>query len=124
MILCNHCGHQNKSEGPFCTFCGNRLPAEGNVVGRLILLGDQQREYLIAGVDRTIGRGASNDLVVDDEEVSAQHAKISFRDQSFWVQDLQSRNGTFVNGSRIGESTQLHNEDLLKIGGTLMKFQV
>ena len=124
MILCNHCGHQNKNEGSFCTFCGNRLPAEGNVVGRLILLGDQQREYLIADVDRTIGRDSGNDLVVDDEEVSAQHAKRWFRDQSFWVEDLQSRNGTYVNGRRINESIQLHNEDLLKMGGTLMKFQI
>ena len=124
MILCNHCGNQNKNEGSFCTFCGNRLPAEGNLVGRLILLGPSHREYLIADVERTIGREPSNDLVVDDEEVSGQHAKVSLRGSTFWVEDLGSRNGTFVNGTRIGQATALRNDDLLKIGSTLMKFQI
>lgn len=124
MILCTHCGHQNMNTSSFCTFCGNRVPEEGNIVGRLIVLGEHQLEYLIGDVERSMGRDPGNDLVVDDDEMSAHHARISFREQSFWVEDLESRNGTFVNGSRIGESTRLRNEDLLRMGHTLMKFQI
>ena len=126
MILCAHCGHQNRNESAFCTFCGNRLPDDRLVVGRLILLGEREkREYLIADVDRYIGRDAGNDIVVyDDDEISACHARISFRDGGFWVEDLQSTNGTFVNGKRICEPVCLRDEDLLKMGRTLLKFKI
>ena len=55
--------------------------------------------------------------------MSAQHARITYDDDCFWVEDLQSTNGTFVNGERISEMTQLQDEDLLKMGRTLMKFK-
>lgn len=124
MILCGHCGHQNRGRSAFCTFCGNGLPKDGIVVGRLVLLGEEAREYLIADVERTIGRDPANDLVVEDDEISGQHARILFRDNDFWVEDLDSRNGTHVNGTRIESATLLRNEDLLRLGSTLMKFQI
>lgn len=125
MILCSHCGHQNKNESTFCTFCGNRLPDNRYIIGRLRLLGKEEtREYLIAEVDRYIGRDAGNDIVIDDAEMSAQHAKIWFEGQGFWVEDLRSTNGTFVNGERLREPTRLRDEDLLKMGRTLLKFKI
>ena len=125
MMFCTHCGHQNRNEGSVCTFCGNRLPDDRYIVGRLIILIEEgRREYLVADADRHIGRDASNDIVVHDDEISARHARISCRDQGFWREDLQSTNGTFVNGERIRESILLRDEDLLKMGRTLMKFKI
>ena len=125
MILCTHCGHQNRNESAFCTFCGNRLSEDRFVVGRLILLNEKEkREYLIADADRRIGRDTSNDIVVDDDEISACHARIFFEEGKFWVEDLQSTNGTFLNGKRICRPTGLHDDDLLKMGRTLLKFKM
>lgn len=125
MILCNHCGHQNKNKGTFCTSCGNRLLGDCYIVGRLSLLsGEEEREYLLADADRYIGRDPGNDIVVPDEAVSAQHARISFRDRGFWVEDLRSTNGTFVNEERIAGPVRLRDEDLLKMGHTFLAFKI
>ena len=125
MILCTHCGKQNKNESHFCTFCGNRISAHPYVVGHLVLLGESDnREYLIAEADRSIGRDEVNDISIEDTEMSSRHARISLTEEGFWVEDLHSTNGTFVNGKRIEEPTRLHNDDLLKMGHTLLKFRV
>lgn len=126
MILCDFCGFQNRSEGKFCTSCGNRLGAGSFVVGRILLLGeaDEHREYLIGGVERYLGRDAANDIVLPDGEASSRHALISFAEDAFWIEDLDTTNGTFVNGQRICERTRLNNEDLIKMGRTLLQFRV
>lgn len=125
MVLCCHCGHQNGNNGNYCTFCGNRLAGDGYTVARLSVLGKAGRsEYLLADVDRYLGRELDNDVVVDDNEASARHARIWFAEHSFWVEDLNSTNGTFLNGERLAGPTGLHDDDLLKIGSTLMKFRV
>ena len=124
MILCVHCGRQNRRASQFCTFCGSRLAEEGLVVARLSLVGGvENREYLVSGAERSIGRDEANDIVILDQEMSARHARIVCREERFWVEDLDSRNGTFVNGTRIAESTLLHDADLLKMGSTLMEFR-
>lgn len=126
MLLCAFCGYQNKSQSKFCSSCGSRLADESYLVGRILVLDESgaRREYLISAVERYLGRDLANDVVVDDEEVSARHARISFADEVFWVEDLQTTNGTFVNGERIRERTRLQNEDLVKIGRTILQFRV
>lgn len=49
----------------------------------------------------TIGRGGDCDLVFVDETVSRQHASIAFRSGCFVIEDLESSNGTFVDGERV-----------------------
>lgn len=126
MILCTFCGYQNKSKGKFCTSCGNRLADESYTVCRIVVLGEEKahQEYLVASAARYLGREEGNDIVLADEEVSARHARVSFADGAFWVEDLQTTNGTFVNGERIRESRRLQNEDLIKIGRTILQFRV
>lgn len=126
MILCDFCGYQNRNESKFCTSCGNRLADASFVVGRIQLLGgnDEHREYLISGGERYLGRDVANDIVIADTEASARHALISFSDDAFWIEDLDTTNGTFVNGERIRQRTQLHNEDLIKMGRTLLQFRI
>jgi len=48
-----------------------------------------------------IGRASSNDIIVDDAEVSRQHAGIRGDRNGHWIKDLGSRNGTFVNGELL-----------------------
>jgi ABC transport system ATP-binding/permease protein len=64
----------------------------------------------------TIGRSANNDLVLNDNIVSRQHAKVYFTNGKYWVEDLKSTNGTFVNGKKTHQATQLQEQDELIIG--------
>src|SRR4051794_18224250 len=67
----------------------------------------------------TVGRGGQNDLVLDgDEFASARHARIEVRGDGAWVQDLDSTNGTYVNGSRVAGAQRLDAGDGLRGGGT------
>ena len=68
----------------------------------------------------TIGRSESCDLTFDDGKVSRQHARIERRQESFWVVDLNSSNGVFVNEQRITEAVQLKSGDQLRIGDSII----
>lgn len=126
MRLCTFCGQQNRNDGKFCTHCGSGLAMDSYVVGRLVVLGEgsERGNYLISSVERVLGRDAGNDVSLDDDEASARHARISFDDEGFWIEDLDTTNGTFVNGQRITERTVLRNEDLIRIGRTMLQFHV
>ncbi|MFQ5342784.1 MAG: FHA domain-containing protein [Anaerolineae bacterium] len=68
-----------------------------------------------------IGRQAPADLVAPLPRVSRQHARISRREFGYYLIDLGSRNGTFVNGQPIGsEPHRLHDGDEIVLGGAIM----
>ena len=71
-----------------------------------------------------IGKGASNDVVIEnDPTVSRVHLAVFIDDEkNIFVTDLGSTNGTYVNGVRIEESVKLETLDVLKIGNTLVNW--
>lgn len=64
----------------------------------------------------TIGRRPDNALVIADSFVSAQHAEIVFESGSWWVTDLGSTNGTFVNSLEITQRTAIERGDIVQFG--------
>lgn len=68
-----------------------------------------------------IGRAATNDLVLHDTSVSARHARVVVADGGLWLEDLGSRNGTFVNGVRITQKTKVASGDLIRVGSLELK---
>jgi pSer/pThr/pTyr-binding forkhead associated (FHA) protein len=68
----------------------------------------------------TIGRLPSNDIVLTDNSVSRSHAVLQVSGNEFFVRDLGSANGTFVNGIHIKGTTQLRRNDILKVGNSLV----
>jgi DNA-binding winged helix-turn-helix (wHTH) protein len=62
-----------------------------------------------------IGRDASCDIVIADRQVSRQHAKISITDEGVILEDLNSKNGTNLNGIKIHEPTLLEDGDEIQI---------
>ncbi len=69
----------------------------------------------------TIGRDEANTVVVDDEEASRFHLRIKKRGRLFICEDLESKNGTFLNGDRILNSI-VKNGDKILVGGTELQF--
>ena len=61
-----------------------------------------------------IGRDPNCDVCLPNELVSAQHARLSFHHNQWWVEDLQSTNGTFLNDERVYTPTVLISGDELR----------
>ncbi len=85
-------------------FLGDNGPAER---GRLAMPMDKK---II-----TIGRGSDNDIVLDAIQVSHHHARIIRKEKVFYIEDLASANGSFVNGQRVGRA-ELGAEDTISFG--------
>ncbi|HQR35365.1 MAG TPA: SpoIIE family protein phosphatase [Blastocatellia bacterium] len=64
----------------------------------------------------TIGRKAENDLQLLSDTVSRQHAEIQYENDTYFVVDVGSKRGTYVNDQRV-ERCALHHQDRLRIGG-------
>jgi hypothetical protein len=71
-----------------------------------------------------IGRGSGNDIVLQDSQSSRHHAEISRQGDQFFIRDLGSTNGTFVNGQRITAPHPLNPGDQVRIGETTFACQV
>ena len=69
----------------------------------------------------TIGRSPHSDLFLDDVTVSRHHARVLRDEGGFWVEDLNSLNGTYVNRKRI-EQQRLFDGDELQIGKFKLAF--
>jgi class 3 adenylate cyclase len=70
----------------------------------------------------TLGRGEA-DVVIDDMEISRRHALIRAGRDFFEIEDLDSLNGTWVNGRRIHETARLSPGDLIKLGKTVLEVE-
>jgi ABC-type multidrug transport system ATPase subunit/pSer/pThr/pTyr-binding forkhead associated (FHA) protein len=74
------------------------------------------KDYLQKKQEITIGRNSNCDIVLNDNSVSREHAKVFNKNGQILVQDLNSTNGVYVNGKRISGTTQLNETDTLFIG--------
>jgi pSer/pThr/pTyr-binding forkhead associated (FHA) protein len=86
------------------------------------------REHALEEGALRIGRNLDNDIQLDDSAVSGHHAQIIVKPSQYleglsdvWAKDLNSTNGTMVNGQRIKQSLLKH-EDVVKIGTHQFKF--
>ncbi|MEI7727926.1 MAG: FHA domain-containing protein [Verrucomicrobiota bacterium] len=69
-----------------------------------------------------IGRAPDNDLVMQDSSVSSQHCLLEFRDDSWWVRDLNSRYGTRINSLRVTEARFMVG-DRIRIGDSELRLE-
>ncbi len=70
----------------------------------------------------TIGKRKGNDLVLNDIRVSREHCEILAGDAGYVIRDLQSRNGTFVDGTRVTDAAPLRDGAVIHVAGTPMQF--
>ena len=107
---------------------GLERPAQGRTRARLVVLRSpaltQGEEIPVDSAPVSIGRGGQNDIPLDgDEFSSAQHARFEARRDGLWVEDTGSTNGTFVNGAPIDGRVRLNPGDVVKVGGTELRYE-
>jgi diguanylate cyclase (GGDEF)-like protein len=113
LILQRPIGSGEKKPGPLGDACLVNLHPPGPDIGRRIPLVDSQ--YIV-------GRDADAGLVVSRSSVSRSHARLFVDDDSnWWVEDLNSTNGTFVNEQRV-RAQQLNDADQVRFGDAIYKF--
>ncbi len=82
--------------------------------------GPQPGQTFVPDQDSLIlGRDPSSNIVIDASGVSRQHARITRYGGQIVIEDLQSANGTFVNGIRLAESHTLAHGDVISLGGVV-----
>lgn len=79
-----------------------------------------QQEWLTPAV--SIGRESSNDIVIDHPLASRRHARLEQDENGYIVRDLDSTNGTYVNGERISAPRLLHNQDTIWVADVEIVF--
>jgi hypothetical protein len=100
----------------------------GTELGRLHVLASPAGEPpagAVFGLDAvtTIGRDVNNAIVVEDQFASAEHAVLTFRGRTWYVEDLASTNGTYVNGSRIDGLAPVGFGDEIQIGQVRVRLE-
>lgn len=75
------------------------------------------------GQELTIGRADKCHVVLDDTYVSQVHARVFSRGESYFIEDLGSTNGTYLNRKRVGGATELQRGDRVKIGKTVLELR-
>ncbi len=82
----------------------------------------KEGEIIRLGVETRIGRGPHNHVKLTDNFVSHDHAQIIFKQGNYFLEDLGSVNGTYINGVRLTGLTPLTHGDTIRIAGATFKF--
>ncbi len=81
------------------------------------------KEYYVLNREINIGRSLNNDIVIEDPYVSKHNTKLFKLDGKYIIKDLNSANGTYLNGKKLLGATELKSGDVLKVGDLEFKFK-
>lgn len=80
-------------------------------------------EIALSGRQLTIGRAADSDLIVDDEYASTNHAKLVFINGEWLIQDLDSTNGTYLDGQKLSTPLPVPMNTAVRVGQTTFELR-
>jgi pSer/pThr/pTyr-binding forkhead associated (FHA) protein len=83
----------------------------------------QGLELVLDRKEIRIGRAPNNEFVIEDDYASSQHARLQRNDDGWLLQDLNSTNGTYVDGVRIGAPVLIKQEMQIRIGKTIFELR-
>ena len=114
---------------PSPTFDGRRtelMQRAPTIAGIAWLVGVEGRDrgavHRLDGQRVILGAASTSDVVIDHPHVSSQHASLRFKDRTYLLSDLDSSNGTFVNGNQIGQQA-LTDGDRVRFGSSEWAFK-
>lgn len=130
---CPHCGKKlTRPDAAFCPNCGTPLKGEGaeaadtvhgGSLAKIIvnIPGEESREEFLSKAVTTLGRRGSNMIQIMSPIVSGEHLKIELTRQGHTVTDLNSTNGTYINGKRLppGQPHLLVSNDIIRFNDVL-----
>ncbi|MGZ6979406.1 MAG: FHA domain-containing protein [Acidimicrobiia bacterium] len=149
-MICGRCGHRNQPGARFCSSCGSVLvdgdeatlshsaledrdpTAELEAIADLpdgtglvvVARGPNEGStYLIDTDAVTVGRHPDSSIFLDDITVSRRHSVIERKGDEFFIRDVGSLNGTYVNHDRV-EQAKVANGDEIQIGRFVLIFRV
>lgn len=94
-------------------------PAEQKATKLVVTAGEKiGTEIALAGRQLTIGRAGDSDLIVDDEYTSTHHAKLVYINGEWLIQDLDSTNGTLLDGKKVATTQVVPNNTQVRVGQT------
>jgi len=105
---------------------GNKLSAQKKPSITIFFSIDRKKESqrYFNQTEIMIGRDTHCDLSVMDEALSAHHARITHHHGQWWLEDLNSRNGTFLNREKLNTPAVIITGDQFKCGNTLFDVRV
>ncbi len=120
-MQCNHCRAENPAQFCYCAECGQPLflavlkeisePGGGAI-----------RSHHIFANGATIGRHHDNAVILHDPSLSRFHARLDYQNGRFYIQDLSSSNGVFVNDAKV-RRREIKDFDRLMLGETMLLFR-
>jgi pSer/pThr/pTyr-binding forkhead associated (FHA) protein len=142
-VFCTRCGHPNRDDARFCAECGAPLQGDPTVSltpvepedeghdefpfphdelgpGQALLLvkrgPNAGSTFLLTNDSTSVGRSTDSEILLDDVTVSRAHAAFDRREGDGWfVRDVGSLNGTYVNGEQV-DQTKLASGDEVQVG--------
>lgn len=105
-------------------FCGEALACTAGANGQNCWIQQENRTFRLVAGENIIGRAPQSAIVVDLPEVSRRHACIHVSAAGATLEDLSSRNGTFVREERITAAYPLSDGDEIRIGPATLTFHV
>ena len=141
-MYCSSCGERNADDARFCSRCGHALQEDTTVTLAPTEIEDEAGDEVYLPLDEltegqallvvkrgpsagskilidrdvtTVGRHPESDIFLDDVTVSRRHAEVRRKDGRFYVHDMGSLNGTYVNRDRV-DNTQLASGDEVQVG--------
>ena len=86
------------------------------LINRIESLPFKMEEYYPIESIITLGRNRENDIIIKDPYISKKHFKIVEDEERYYIEDLKSANGTYLNEERIFDVVRLKNGDIIRIG--------
>jgi tRNA A-37 threonylcarbamoyl transferase component Bud32 len=135
---CLRCGTANDPRHGYCTSCGYELSGRRGSSDHVLLPDGRplRCQLVLRGGPRagqaftlhqditTLGRIAGNDVILPDPTVSRRHARLYFHESRWYLEDLNSANGTFVNDVPIVRPAPLLEGDEVRLGDLVLEFQL
>ncbi|MBA3075462.1 MAG: FHA domain-containing protein [Anaerolineae bacterium] len=81
-------------------------------------------KYIFTQNEIIIGREETCDVFIADPVISARHARLVYRNAHWWIEDLLSTNGTYLNDERVESPVILINDDELRIGKNILLIEI
>lgn len=123
--VCPVCRYENRAGNVYCTQCGSKLITGQTIGVRFVVLNKKKPTMKLSlnGERITIGRDPENSLVLEDSKISKHHAVVFLKNDDYWIEDVESKNGVYLNGKLIRGPQKLLDECLIKLGSTILRFE-